>query len=125
MKKVAARIENRKIDREKSYHVAFAMVGGRAIACSTNSRTDGHAETRLLAELERACTDHRRDIDIDIVIVRVANTSTQSRVVLKNSRPCVACSEAIGRSRLPVRSVSWSTADGTIVTVGPQEFRDF
>lgn len=80
------------------------------IAVAANDRTQGHAECRLLRELEAAVLHG----PVDVTVVRVANTSTRDTVSFRNSRPCRACREALLRTAIPIRTVSWSTADGMI-----------
>ena len=121
MKKVSERIENRKKNPEKSYHVAVAMINERIVAKATNSITEGHAEARLLQQLQKMSLREK----VDVMVVRVANTSTKDNIILKNSRPCKACSEAIANSCVSMRRVSWSTENDTIVSVRPREFYNF
>lgn len=118
MTKVSNRIENRKNNPEKSYHVAVAMINERVIATATNSVTEGHAEARLLKQISKSSPREK----VDIMVVRIANTSNKGHVKFKNSRPCKNCSEAIGRSGLSIRRVCWSTGDDTMVAVRPREF---
>lgn len=110
MKKVAQRLVARRELREKSLHVAVASHESRIIAVATNDRTGGHAECRLIHMLESL----QIASPVDVTVVRVANTSTSKNVAFKNSRPCRACREALLRTSLPVRTVSWSTEEGHI-----------
>ncbi len=74
MKKVRDRLLTR---TEKSIHVAIALdpVSGSVVAVETNHAL-GHAETNLLASLNR---DDRSE-KIDMVVVRVANTSRPGNI---------------------------------------------
>eukprot|EP00873_Tetraselmis_striata_P043909 jgi/Tetstr1/464173/TSEL_008978.t1 len=110
--RVAARLAGRRERREKSIHVAVASAaGGEVVAIATNDREDGHAECRLLREVEKAPPAAG---PLDVLVVRVTNTSTRDTVAFANSRPCRACREALLRTGAPVRTVSWSTGDGMI-----------
>lgn len=109
---MAARLAGRRERREKSIHVAVASAaGGEVVAIATNDREDGHAECRLLREVEKAPPAAG---PLDVLVVRVTNTSTRDTVAFANSRPCRACREALLRTGAPVRTVSWSTGDGMI-----------
>lgn len=115
MKKVSERIENRKNMPEKSYHVAIASIGQRVLSVASNSAT-GHAETTLLEQLSLIGTSE----EVDITVVRVANTSKRTDVLFKNSRPCVECSAALASSRFHIRRIGWSTSYGSLVYVDRQ-----
>lgn len=62
----------------------------------------------------------RVDVDVDITVVRVANTSRPDHIVFKNSRPCAACRDSLLRSGVRVRNVGWSTERDTIVVAARQ-----
>ena len=90
--------------------MAVASHGSDVVAVATNDRAGGHAECRLLEILE----NKQLSSLVDVTVVRVANTSTSDKVSFKNSRPCQACRDVLLRTHLPIRTVRWSTEEGTI-----------
>nr|WRJ69479.1 hypothetical protein TetV2_00030 [Oceanusvirus sp.] len=101
-------------------HVSYATTSdGRVVAVEANSRTDGHAETRLLRRLEEL--DLSDDTGLTMTVVRVANTSRSGRVEFRNSKPCLGCRMAILGSALPIERICWSTEEGTLTSCDPKD----
>ena len=93
--------------------MAVALRNGGVVEAASNCPAHGHAEARLLERLRRADKPGR----VDVLVVRVANTSGEGRVVLRNSRPCAACRAALLGAGVRIRYVMWSTDRDTVVGV--------
>jgi hypothetical protein len=108
MKKVRDRLLTR---TEKSIHVAIALDpgSGSVVAVETNHAL-GHAETTLIASLIR---DGRSE-KVDMVVVRVANTSRPEHIFFRNSKPCASCRNAILASGHIFNCVTYSTVTGNL-----------